>query len=91
MPDDWEKAKGLNPNDATDGFLDAGDGYTNLEMFLNGENTMTVITDLQTVETSLRQQSAELAAQADVIAQAIIALQVIDDQLDALADIIEVP
>lgn len=36
MPDEWEIAHGLNPEDATDhsGDLD-GDGYTNLEEFLN--------------------------------------------------------
>ena len=36
MPDDWEKAHGLNPNDAGDGNKDLnGDGYTNLEKYLN--------------------------------------------------------
>ncbi len=35
MPDDWEKAHGLNPNDANDGNKDRdGDGYTNLEEYL---------------------------------------------------------
>ena len=36
MPDEWEKAHGLNPNDPTDrnGVRD-GDGYTNLEKYLN--------------------------------------------------------
>ena len=39
MPDQWEQIYGLNPNDAGDGSLDAdGDGYTNLEEFLNGTN-----------------------------------------------------
>lgn len=37
MPDVWEKARGLNPNDGSDGVKDRnGDGYTNLEEFLNG-------------------------------------------------------
>lgn len=37
MPDAWEKAHGLNPNDPTDGAADPdGDGYTNLEAYLNG-------------------------------------------------------
>lgn len=36
MPDDWETRHGLNPDDAADGSADAdGDGYTNLEAFLN--------------------------------------------------------
>lgn len=35
-PDAWEIARGLNPNDPSDGPLDSdGDGYTNLEDFLN--------------------------------------------------------
>ena len=51
---------------------------------------MSVITDLQAVEAALRQQALGLAAQADSIAQAILNLQVIDDQLDAIADVVEV-
>jgi hypothetical protein len=36
IPDNWEKAHGLNPNDATDANQDSnGDGYTNLEKYLN--------------------------------------------------------
>ena len=36
IPDDWEKAHGLNPNDPNDANADAnGDGYTNLEKYLN--------------------------------------------------------
>lgn len=39
MPDLWEVAVGLNPNDASDALLDSnGDGYTNLEKYLNGTN-----------------------------------------------------
>ncbi len=44
IPDDWEKAHGLNPRDPADGSQDpVGDGYTNLEKYLNsltGEYTM---------------------------------------------------
>jgi hypothetical protein len=37
MPDAWESAAGLNPNDPSDGPTDAdNDGYTNVEEFLNG-------------------------------------------------------
>jgi hypothetical protein len=36
IPDSWESARGLNPNDARDGREDRdGDGYTNLEEYLN--------------------------------------------------------
>jgi hypothetical protein len=36
IPDDWEVAHGLNPNDASDANGDYnGDGYTNLEKYLN--------------------------------------------------------
>jgi len=36
MPDAWEKKMSLNPKDKTDGSADAdGDGYTNLEEYLN--------------------------------------------------------
>ena len=35
MPDDYEKARGLNPADGSDAAADAdGDGYTNIEAFL---------------------------------------------------------
>jgi hypothetical protein len=37
MPNAWESANGLDPNDAADRNADAdGDGYTNLEEYLNG-------------------------------------------------------
>jgi pectate lyase len=37
MPDDWETARGLNPNDPGDASLDRdGDGYTNIEEYING-------------------------------------------------------
>src|SRR5262245_10250924 len=37
MPSDWETKHGLNPNDASDAAMDLnGDGYTNIEDFLNG-------------------------------------------------------
>lgn len=36
MPDDWERKHGLDPNNPADGASDAdGDGYTNLEEYLN--------------------------------------------------------
>jgi hypothetical protein len=37
MPDEWETAHGLNPNDPTDAAGDLnGDGYTNIEAFMYG-------------------------------------------------------
>lgn len=37
MPDDWERARGLDSGDASDGDKDRdGDGFTNLEEWLNG-------------------------------------------------------
>ena len=35
MPDEWETAYGLNPNDKTDGNAIGEGGYTNLEVYLN--------------------------------------------------------
>ena len=36
IPDDWENANGLNPQDPTDGNKDSDkDGYTNIEEYLN--------------------------------------------------------
>jgi hypothetical protein len=36
IPDDWETKHHLNPNDPSDANADsAGDGYTNLERYLN--------------------------------------------------------
>ena len=50
MPDAYETASGLNPNDATDGYLLTESGYSNLEMFLNGVADGTI--DLTPYKTS---------------------------------------
>ena len=50
MPDAWEIANGLNPNDPTDAKEDCnGDGYTNIEKYINGLDTKKKIdwTDLK--------------------------------------------
>lgn len=39
MPDKWEKKYGLNPNNPSDAVKDCnGDGYTNIEKYINGIN-----------------------------------------------------
>lgn len=44
MPDAWEIANGLNPNDPSDANGDInGDGYTNIEKYINGIDTRTKI------------------------------------------------
>ncbi|VUC22854.1 unnamed protein product, partial [Clonostachys rosea] len=35
IPDAWESANGLNPNDKSDGMVVASNGYTNLENYVN--------------------------------------------------------
>jgi hypothetical protein len=60
MPDEWETAHGLNPNNAADGAIVSlsADDYTNLEMYLNelaGDNveyngTATAISAFETIE-----------------------------------------
>jgi len=41
MPDEWEKIFGFNPTNFKDGLIDAdGDGYTNVEEFLNGSDPL---------------------------------------------------
>lgn len=40
MPDAWETANGLNPNNPTDALEDCnGDGYMNIEKYINGVDT----------------------------------------------------
>ena len=49
MPDEWELENGLDPYDPTDANRDCtGDGYTNIEKYINGISTTTCIdwTDL---------------------------------------------
>lgn len=46
MPDDWELRYGLDPTDPSDANLDSdGDGYTNIEEFLNGTNPLSPVHD----------------------------------------------
>jgi hypothetical protein len=58
MPDSWEIANGLNPNDASDANKDCtGDGYTNIEKYINGISTKTKTdwTDLKNNHDTLTQ------------------------------------
>ena len=50
---------------------------------------MSIIDDLATVEQILRDKAVELLAQADAVAAAIVALEEIDDTLDAAADAVK--
>ena len=45
MPDAWETAKGLNPNDGLDRNIVGTDGYTNLEKYLNSIEFNYPVTD----------------------------------------------
>ena len=45
MPDTWETAKGLNPNNASDRNGIASNGYTNLENYLNSLSNLTATTN----------------------------------------------
>ena len=59
MPDDWEIANGLNPNDPTDANGDInGDGYTNIEKYINGIDTKKKVdwTDLKNNHDTLEER-----------------------------------
>lgn len=44
MPDEWETKFGLNPNDSSDAVKDCnGDGYTNIEKYINGLDPRTKV------------------------------------------------
>ena len=44
MPDEWEKANGLNPNNPADATQDCnGDGYTNIEKYINAIPTQSKV------------------------------------------------
>lgn len=67
MPDAYEDAKGLNKNNAADGAADSGDGYTNLEKYLNGIADGTINkADYETSDTpDIKGTLTELAANVD--------------------------
>ena len=52
IPDEWETSHGLNPRDPADAAADAnGDGYTNIEDFLNGTDPQAPPGDIATPRT----------------------------------------
>jgi hypothetical protein len=58
MPDDWEKAHGLNPNDPSDATGDLnGDGYTNIEEFINGLDPRSKAVDWTDLKNNLDNRS----------------------------------
>ena len=54
MPDEWERERNLNPQDPADGKADAdGNGYTNLEEYLNGLVEPKTVGNYRVFETSV--------------------------------------
>lgn len=64
MPDEWEKANNLDPNDSSDGAAVADNGYTNVENYMN--SLVAEITEQQnaggTVEGSIIEEGDEPVA-----------------------------
>jgi len=59
MPDAWEIAHGLNPNDPADATKDLnGDGYTNIEKFIYGLDPRAPKTDWSDLKNNVDRQSA---------------------------------
>lgn len=54
LPDIYERKKGLNPNDASDGAALTPEGYSNLEVFLNGVADGTIDkSEYETIESGM--------------------------------------
>lgn len=59
MPDAWETAHGLNPKDAADATTDLnGDGYTNIEDFINGLDPRAPKTDWTDLRNNVDRRNA---------------------------------
>lgn len=59
LPDAYEREKGLNPGDASDGAALTADGYTNLEVYLNGIADGTILkSDYETVESGIARNAS---------------------------------
>ncbi len=70
IPDTWEQANGLNPNDATDGRVIGNDGYTPVERYLNSlveditkqqNSGGTIMGNIETIEGETEKKSYELS------------------------------
>lgn len=60
LPDDWETAHGLNPADASDATTDLnGDGYTNIEDFINGLDPRAPKTDWTDLRNNVDARNAQ--------------------------------
>ena len=71
MPDSWETAHGLNPNNPTDGILDFNnDGYTNVEKYINSLFPVIV-----TGVAEIKQNSKISVSPNPIVDQAIITIQ----------------
>ncbi len=63
MPDSWEKAHGLNPKNASDASDDLnGDGYTNIEDFINGLDPRAPKTDWTDLKNNVDPRARPAAA-----------------------------
>ncbi len=54
IPDEWETAHGLNPNDASDAVKKAANGYLNIENYINSIDGVTVISGQPYLQASYR-------------------------------------
>ena len=70
MPDSWETANNLNPNDPDDGKAKRADGYTNLEAYLN--SIVADITEAQNLG-GTQLESGEFPADAPTVSSYVIA------------------
>lgn len=68
LPDGYEREKGLNPSDPSDGAAITADGYTNLEVFLNGVADGLIDKSLYETEAPVGIEAAP-AASADVVSR----------------------
>lgn len=67
IPDDWETANGLDPNDPADGAAIGKDGYSNLELYLNSiEPSSAANPEIAITSPTLNQVFADSAAEQEI-------------------------